>query len=238
MSLISLSKVGVSRDFGRAIKQRVCAPDKAIAAPQQGDAGGPTSDGTASTVAQFGQLLVAQIPSEALLAYTTLLAVFSAAGAHGYVPGRWILYVVSVLLCPVVVVTAYLGTRNYGFLPASTSTAAPASPAAKPHEPAASQERGSPAPARPIPPGPKQPLHLPILPAITATVSMAIYGLTVPGCALQSAVSGAGFAVCAGCLAVGGGVIMSLFAPFLGRPNSAEVDPASVPAQRVAGPRL
>ena len=47
------------------------------------------------------------------------------------------------LMCPVVVVTAYLGTRNYGFLPASTSTAAPASPA---HEPAASQERRSPHP--------------------------------------------------------------------------------------------
>jgi hypothetical protein len=60
-------------------------------------------------------------------------------------------------------------------------------------------------------------LHLPYLPVLAAVLSMAVYGLTVPGSPLQFEVSGAGFAILSGCLAVGGGVMMSIFAPFLGK---------------------
>ena len=49
---------------------------------------------------------------------------------------------------------------------------------------------------------------------------MAVYGLAVPGSPLAFAMSPPAFAIASGCLAVGGGVMMSVFAPFLGRGNS------------------
>lgn len=61
---------------------------------------------------------------------------------------------------------------------------------------------------------------------------MAVYGLTVPGSPLQFEVSGTAFAIFSGCLAVGGGVMMSIFAPFLGKGNAAIAvakQPASPP---------
>src|SRR6476620_6174623 len=58
--------------------------DAVAGSPQ--DSGQPPSAGAAS----FTQLLVAQIPSEALVAYTTLLALFSAGSDGSYKIGRWI----------------------------------------------------------------------------------------------------------------------------------------------------
>jgi hypothetical protein len=52
---------------------------------------------------------------------------------------------------------------------------------------------------------------------------MAVYGLTVPGSPLQFDVSATAFAIYSGCLAVGGGVMMSIFAPFLGKGNAAKI---------------
>jgi hypothetical protein len=71
------------------------------------------------------------------------------------------------------------------------------------------------------------PLHLPILPAVAATVSMAIFGLTIPNSALRYSVSGTGFAIIAGCLAVGGVLLMAVFAPLLAHPNKATIDPTT-----------
>lgn len=61
----------------------------------------------AGSVSGFGQLLVTQIPSEALIGYTTLLAVFSA-GHGSYQAGRWALYAVSLPACAAVVISPYL----------------------------------------------------------------------------------------------------------------------------------
>jgi hypothetical protein len=232
MSLLTMSSVAIQRDHAQA--------PEAIQIQRFPDATGassttsfPVSPGTPSSasnsagrsVTNFGQLLVAQIPSEALLAYTTLLALF-AAGGTGYKTGRWILYAVAVLICPVVVISAYIAKRNYTFqdpprnAPPAPSTQLTTSP----------DETLSVGDFPAIQPAPRTPLHLPVLPAVTATASMAVYGLTVPGSALQQSVSGVGFGIIAGCLAVGGGIMMSIFVPFLGQGNGAEVDPASVPA--------
>jgi hypothetical protein len=70
--------------------------------------------------------------------------------------------------------------------------------------------------------GPPAKHHLPYLPLLSAVLSMAFYGLTVPGSALQHAVSVNAFAIFSGCLAVGGGVVMSILAPFLGKGNAAK----------------
>jgi hypothetical protein len=145
-------------------------------------------------VASFGKLLVAQIPSEALLAYTTLLALFSAAGTS-YKTGRWILYGASLVACAAVVLSSYFAQRDYDFV---------------------QQKAAESLLTR---------LHLPIFPAAAAVASMAVYGLTVPGSPLQYEVSGTAFGIWSGCLAVGGGVMMSILAPFLGRGNGAQTTP-------------
>jgi hypothetical protein len=160
-------------------------------------------------VASFGQLLIAQIPAEALIAYTTLLALFSAgditvnAGGISYTTantsysaGRWVVYAAAIVVCAAVVPSSYFAQRDYSF----EDTGAPTKSASNVSR-----------------------LHLPILPTVAAMVSMAIYGLTVPGSPLQSEVSGTAFGIWSGCLAVGGGVVMSIFAPFLGRGNGAKV---------------
>jgi hypothetical protein len=161
----------------------------------------------AGSVASFGQLLVAQIPSEALLAYTTLLALFSAASS-GYQTGRWILYGLSLVACACAVIGAYMAKRNYTFADATCEASAPR----------------------------RLFSHLPWLPALTAVLAMAVYGLTVPGNALQRSMSGTGFAITAGCLAVGGGLMMSIFAPFLANGNGA-TDPQPSTDQRDPTPR-
>jgi hypothetical protein len=147
--------------------------------------------------ATFGQLLVAQIPSEALLAYTTLLALFSGVG-DGYAAGRWVLYALSLPACGVVVASAYVVRRGYAFTD---------------DDPSAS---GLVTLVR----------HLPWFPMTASMLSMAVYGMTVPGCALQVSMSGQAFAITAGCLAVGGGFMMTLLAPWLGKGNTAQPTPA------------
>jgi hypothetical protein len=180
------------------------APPADPAAPADGPAvaaGAPSGDEVdAGSVASFGQLLTAQIPSEALLAYTTLLALFSAGGG-GYVAGRWVLYALSLPACAVVVVSAYLVRRGYDFE----------------DTPQATGSRGI-----------RLPRHLPWFPMAASTASMAVYGLSVPGSALQASISGPAFAITSGCLAVGGGLMMSVLAPLLGKGNDARTRPAAL----------
>lgn len=216
MSLLALGSVAIGRDLaapGQTLTRDATVPRaRAVARPADGAhvpeaaalIGSPNG-----AVASFGQLLVAQIPAEALIAYTTLLALFSAAditvNAGGtsfttantsYAAGRWIVYAAAIVVCAAVVPSSYFAQRDYSFDDADEATVS-----------APSGRR----------------LHLPILPTVAAMVSMAIYGLTVPGSPLQSEVSGVAFGICSGCLAVGGGVVMSIFAPFLGKGNGATV---------------
>jgi len=203
MSLISLSTVGIRRDLAR--------PTSRTVAP---------ADGATSPIGTFGQLLVAQIPSEALLAYTTLLAVFAAGGSN-YRTGRWILYGAVVAVCPIVVITTYLARRTYGFIEPASSRPAPVVVAtANPLDLVDDAPLDATATPAPVPVY----RHLPILPALAATTSMAVYGLTVPGSALQYQVADVGFGIIAGCLAVGGGVMMAIISPFLARANTATAD--------------
>jgi hypothetical protein len=201
MSILSLASVAVARDVAGA--GQPVAKDPSVAkmrivgrgvddsagrqAVGQPDAG---ADAPGGSVASFGELLVAQIPSEPLLAYTTLLALFTASGVS-YRPGRWALYSATIIICAAAVLGNYLAQRDYAF----------------------EDMDNSPARAK---------LHLPFLPILTAVLSMAVYGLTVPGSPLQYELSGTAFAICSGCLAVGGGVMMSIFAPFLGKGNGAK----------------
>ena len=199
MSLISVGTIGIQRDLaGRAERIGTSSPAKhAQIAPS-------TTPSGVGPVASFGQLLVAQIPSEALLAYTTLLAVFSGAGG-GYKTGRWILYGLSLPVCAVVVIGAYWARRDYGFADTMPPDATVAQRARQ------------------------QMAHLPWFPALTAVLAMAVYGLTVPGSALQASTSNSGFAILAASLAVGGGIMMSILAPFLGQGNNSvpQLQPAS-----------
>ena len=172
----------------------------------------------ADSAASFGQLLVAQIPSEALVGYTTLLALL-AAGGSAYRTGRWILYVE--LEDPHDAPAPVLSVANApptGSTYAGGSTAVLTLSAAPDTEPAI---EATPVRAR-------SKLHPPILPVATAMLSMAVYGLTVPGSPLQYEVSGTAFGIWSACLAVGGGVMMSLFVPFLGKGNA--VRPVKEPA--------
>jgi hypothetical protein len=234
MSLLSLASVAVARDVtasGQPLPKDATLSNIAVAAlratgqpapgghaavlPAAQAAGQP--DGapaaTAGTAASFAQMLVAQIPSEALLAYTTLLALFSIGGGS-YNPGRWGLYAAAIITCAAAVLGSYLGQRNYGFddtrtVPAPrTGLTPPAADGPAPAHIAAHRK-----------------LHLPYLPVLAAVLSMAVYGLTVPGSPLQFEVSGTAFAIYSGCLAVGGGVMMSIFAPFLGKGNAAKAVP-------------
>ena len=203
MSLLTLGSVGIGRDLanrGEALAKDATVSKTRIVA--LAPPGAPPSVENAASVASFGQLLVAQIPGEALIAYTTLLALFSAGGS-AYKAGRWVVYVAAIVVCAAVVLSSYFAQRDYEF-----DDSAPTTPGAT----------NAPAPA--ITTRPK--LHLPILPTIAAMGSMAVYGLTVPGSPLQFEVSNTAFGICSGCLAVGGGVMMSIFAPFLGKGNSAK----------------
>lgn len=205
MSLISIGTVGVYRDLANkaeriAASAKVASDGSAAAHPGPATAAetgsGQDAGSDAGSVASFGQLLVAQIPSEALLAYTTLLALFSAAGSGGYETGRWVLYAVSLPACAAVVISTYLAKRNY----LVTDDAS--------HKTNLTRTL----------------VHLPWFPAVTAVLAMAVYGLTVPGSALQASMSSTAFAITAGCLAVGGALMMSLFTPFLGKGNGATTE--------------
>jgi hypothetical protein len=242
MSLLSIGAVGIYRDLAPYAKRISGKAAIAPAAPHPGPATASSSGDSAGSrdagsVASFGQLLVAQIPSEALLAYTTLLALFSA-GTDGYQPGRWVLYGVSLPACAAVVIGSYLAKRDYTFEdpPADGAAAGPAGPAG-PGGPADTAAADTAAAGLAGPAGsggaraPRRALgHLPWLPTAAAVLAMAVYGLTVPGSALQGAMSATGFAITSGCLAVGGGLMMSIFAPFLARGNGAKAKPAPPPA--------
>ena len=178
MSLVTMGSIAVSRDLADEWQPLASCP---TITP-------PSGDGTAAKSVSFSQLLVAQIPCEALLGYTTLLALFTAASDGSYAIGRWTLYAAAIVVCAMAVLVDYFTKRDY-------DVEAPA---------------------------PSTRLHLPVLPILTACLSMAVYGLTVPGSPLQYEVSSTAFGICSGCLAVGGGVMMSIFAPFLGRGNAAQ----------------
>ena len=221
MSLLTLGSVGIGRDLaspGHALTKDATVSKTRVVAlapsstttqstvppgsppppppPSTGTSGDEASaDSTAGSVASFGQLLVAQIPSEALIAYTTLLALFGAGGSS-YQPGRWVVYGATIAVCAGVVLSSYIAQRDYEFDDVAEHPEAAISTGTK--------------------------LHLPVLPMIAAMTSMAVYGLSVPGSPLQGEVSATAFGICSGCLAVGGGVMMSIFAPFLGKGNGAK----------------
>ena len=232
MSLLTLASVALARDLvplGQALPKnatmsgvgdlasglgqgRPPSGGQAAANPAEQTAGQSVFEREAQggSIASFMQLLVAQIPSEALLAYTTLLALLSVGGAS-YNTWRWGLYGAALVVCAVAVLASYLAQRNYGFEdtePLPESGVGLTLPGAN-----ASDSAQTSAPAK---------LHLPYLPVLTAVLSMAVYGLTVPGSPLQFEVSRTAFPICSGCLAVGGGVMMSIFAPFLGKGNGAK----------------
>jgi hypothetical protein len=223
MSLLTLGSVGIGRDLvaaddvvttesiaHRSRRDLVGRTARGVAADEASSA--PTKHETQSAdVATFGQLLVAQIPSEALLAYTTILALFAAAGPdQSYKSGRWVVYVGAIIVSAAGVLASYTSQRHYGFADKHTQGSADAA------KKQSSLGR----------------LHLPILPMAAAVVSMAIYGLTVPGSPLQFAVSGTAFTIWAGSLAVSGGVVMSIFATVLGKGNGANAVPTGAPHRK------
>ena len=206
MSLLSLADVGIYRDqtspgqsitakakFPSSTATRARVPVADVTSQPAADAPTvPSADTGEISVVSYGKLLTAQIPGEALLAYTTLLALFPA--DSNYEPGRWIIYAAAMVVCAAVVIGAYLARRIDNF-----------------HDRDAGIGRSKPW------------RHLPYFPACTAVFAMGVYGLTVPGSALQQSMNAPSFAVVSGCLAVVGGVIMSILAPFLGKGNAAEV---------------
>lgn len=145
------------------------------------------------TAAGFAQLLAAQIPAEALVAYTTLLALFLDGGAK-YNTGRWVLYGFSVIACGAIILAAYCAKRDYALHPRPGETAGASALCA---------------------------MRPPYLPIVAAMLSMAVYGLTVPGSPLQFSVSGGAFTMLAGSLSVGGALMMTILTPFLGTGNAA-----------------
>lgn len=232
MSLFSLASVAVARDLvpvGQALPKSATMSGVGDLAsglgqgrpPSVGQAAAHPAEHTAvqsvfgrevqgGSIASFTQLLVAQIPSEALLGYTTLLALLSVGGAS-YNTWRWGLYAAAIVTCAVAVLAGYLAQRDYGFddtQPLLEPGVGLTVPGVNASDPAQTTARAK--------------LHLPYLPVLAAVLAMAVYGLTVPGSPLQFDVSRTVFPICSGCLAVGGGVMMSMFAPLLGKGNGAK----------------
>ena len=83
-------------------------------------AGGATGS---SDLASFAQFLIAQIPSEALIAYTTALAVFTST-SHGFTVGRWFVYGGAIVVCGAIVLSAYLAHRDYQLAPTTNGVIA------------------------------------------------------------------------------------------------------------------
>jgi hypothetical protein len=183
MSLVLAGSVAVSRDLAEPGRPIECPTRPALPSNLTQDPNPPTS------TASFSHLIVAQIPSEALLAYTTLLALLSVS-ENGYHEARWAIYLVSLPMCGAVVLASYVRQRTY-------------QPRRRPRS--------------------KARFPVPWLSITTTVIAMGIYGLTVPGSALQSAMSGTGFAITSGCLSVAGGLVMSTFTPFLGHGNRVTV---------------
>ena len=218
MSLVSMASVAVARDFAPAGQPLnslpMGAPLSGLPDPQPDMT--PTRPMTTlprthelvqnrtaappvETAAGFAQLLAAQIPGEALVAYTTLLALFYSAGAS-YNTGRWVLYGFSVMACGATILATYCAKRNYTL-----------------HVPSRERpEFGEMAGASAL-----RALRPPYLPITAAMSSMAVYGLTVPGSPLQFSVSGPAFTVLSGSLSVGGAMMMTILTPFLGTGNDA-----------------
>lgn len=190
MSLVLAGSVAVSRDLAD--------PGKPIQCPTVPASSTPVANPPTATT-NFSHLIVAQIPTEALLAYTTLLALLSVA-KDGYHQARWAIYLVSLPVCGSVVFASYLRQRTY-------------------------RPRRSRSKAR---------VRVPWLSITTTVIAMGVYGLTVPGSPLQYTMSGTGFAVTSGCLSVAGGLVMSIFAPFLGQGNRLTV-PGTSARRRSAG---
>lgn len=97
MSLALAGTLAVSRDLAQ--------PHQPIRCPVSPAPGRPADP--AAGVASFSHLVIAQIPTEALIAYTTLLALFSVS-ADGYRPARWAVYFASLPVCAAVVYACYL----------------------------------------------------------------------------------------------------------------------------------
>jgi hypothetical protein len=204
MSLLTMGTIAVGRDLadpGQPLAESAAVQRELTAPPDDGSAGVPLA-----SPASFGKLLVAQIPTEALIGYTTLLALFTAGGKGEYTIGRWALYGAAIFVCALTVFVSYFAQKRYG--------PAPAKPA-----PAATNGSGPKAAGAQTLTAPDCRPHLPWLPALTACLSMAVYGMAVPGSPLAFTISPPAFAISSACLAVGGGVMMSVFAPFLGRGN-------------------
>ena len=122
MSLLTLGAVAIARDLtgqgdplakdATVSKTRLVGvgDDQSVEPPTTTEPAAPTT----AAVASFGQLLVAQIPSEALIAYTTLLALFSASGGS-YTSALWAVYGAAIVVCAVAVLAGYLAQRDYTF---------------------------------------------------------------------------------------------------------------------------
>lgn len=149
----------------------------------------------AASVARFGQLLVARFPGRGAdrRHYAAGPVQFSAAA--GRTPSRYGWYG-AIVICAVAVLAGYLAQRDHTFRDSGGKTTHSTTPAAPKARRQQQSPPGSPAAAAatdtsamtalvraPPPPStsPSGKLHLPFLPAITAMLSMAVYGLTVPG---------------------------------------------------------
>lgn len=152
-----------------------------------------TSAPQVDTAAGFAQLLAAQIPAEALVAYTTLLALLYRDDGK-YNTGRWVLYGFSVIACGAIILATYCAKREYALHPGNRDIAAVGALCA---------------------------MRAPYLPIAAAMLSMAVYGLTVPGSPLQFSVSEDAFTMLSGSLSVGGALMMTILTPFLGTGNAA-----------------
>lgn len=221
MSLVAMASVAVARDLapaGQPLNSVTIGAGQGVSpspAPSGGvpdsqpelPAAGPTatlrrptdiaqvapSAPLIDTAAGFAQLLAAQIPAEALVAYTTLLALLYRVDGT-YNTGRWMLYGLSVIACGAIILATYCAKREYTLHPGNRAIAAV---------------------------GALYAVRPPYLPIAAAMLSMAVYGLTVPGSPLQFSVSEEAFRMLSGSLSVGGALMMTILTPFLGTGNTA-----------------
>ena len=111
MSLLTMGTIAVGRDLadqGQPLADSAAVARELTKPSDDGSAGVPLA-----SPASFGKLLVAQIPTEALIGYTTLLALFTAGGKGEYTIGRWALYGVTILVCALTVFVSYFAQKRY-----------------------------------------------------------------------------------------------------------------------------
>lgn len=202
MSLVTMGAIAVNRDLTKEGQPL----DKAMVVPQAAARVGDAAAVPATDPVSFGKLLVAQIPTEALIGYTTLLALFTASFRGQYDVARWVLYGASIFVCALTVGVSYFAQKSYQLGGPTTASPAGNGSGPKPSEAPTASCRQT----------------FPFLPALTACLSMAVYGLAVPASPLAYEITPPAFAIASACLAVGGGVMMSVFAPLLGRGNGAK----------------